>query len=260
MSGSTNFKQHNPTQANQEDDAEYLIDSVRVNGAIAGVYQSTSFNKFAYQVTTFIAALAQSLATKGFTVNDDNITTLETVLAHIVTTLDSIDATTLGGHPSSFFQPATAADSITPPGTVAYTAAAAAGTGWLIADGSAVSRATYPDLFTAIGDFYGAGDGSTTFNLPELRGEFIRSLDDSRGVDSARARGSAQGDTMQGHVHSLHWLQSSGDGTYFGAGPGAPYGTNINTGSPISDGTNGTPRAGAETRPRNVALLAVIKY
>lgn len=41
-------------------------------------------------------------------------------------------------------------------------------TGWLICDGSAVSRATYADLFAVIGETYGAGDGSTTFNIPDF--------------------------------------------------------------------------------------------
>ena len=48
----------------------------------------------------------------------------------------------------------------------------AAPTGWLLAAGSAVSRTTYATLFAAIGTTYGAGDGSTTFNLPDFRGVF----------------------------------------------------------------------------------------
>ena len=45
--------------------------------------------------------------------------------------------------------------------------------GWLLCDGSAVSRTEYPRLFEAIGTLYGAGDGETTFNLPDLRGKFL---------------------------------------------------------------------------------------
>ena len=74
-----------------------------------------------------------------------------------------------------------------PSGTVIYHAANTAPTGFLKANGAAVSRSTYSDLFTAIGTTFGVGDGSTTFNVPDLRGEFMRGWDDSRGVDGSRA-------------------------------------------------------------------------
>lgn len=69
-----------------------------------------------------------------------------------------------------------------PPGTVIHGASSSTPVGYLIADGSAVSRSTYADLFTAIGTTYGAGDGSTTFNLPDLKGRVIA------GEDSAASR------------------------------------------------------------------------
>ena len=58
----------------------------------------------------------------------------------------------------------------TPPGLISMFAGSTAPTGWLICDGSAVSRTTYADLFSAIGTTYGNGNGSTTFNLPNLQG------------------------------------------------------------------------------------------
>jgi len=57
-------------------------------------------------------------------------------------------------------------------GTIVMTGRAAAPTGWLLCDGTAVSRTTYVDLFTAVGTAFGVGDGSTTFNLPDLRQRF----------------------------------------------------------------------------------------
>lgn len=60
-----------------------------------------------------------------------------------------------------------------PAGTVAHFAGSSAPSGWLQCDGSAVSRTTFADLFTAIGTTWGVGDGSTTFNLPDLRGRHI---------------------------------------------------------------------------------------
>ena len=59
-----------------------------------------------------------------------------------------------------------------PVGTVAYFAMATPPVGYLKADGSAVSRETYPELFSAIGTTYGSGDGIATFNLPDLMGRF----------------------------------------------------------------------------------------
>lgn len=59
-------------------------------------------------------------------------------------------------------------------GMVAAFAANAAPTGWLAADGGLISRVTYARLFSRIGTTFGAGDGSTTFALPDMRGEFVR--------------------------------------------------------------------------------------
>jgi microcystin-dependent protein len=61
-----------------------------------------------------------------------------------------------------------------PSGMVMYFANSTAPAGWLECSGTAVSRTTYSGLFTAIGTLYGAGDGSTTFNLPDARGMFLR--------------------------------------------------------------------------------------
>lgn len=61
-------------------------------------------------------------------------------------------------------------DKNTPPGVIHMYGAASAPTGWLLCDGTAVSRVTYADLFAIISTNYGVGDGSTTFNLPDFRG------------------------------------------------------------------------------------------
>jgi microcystin-dependent protein len=105
-------------------------------------------------------------------------------------------------------------------------------------------------LYTAIGTTYGTGDGSTTFNLPELRGEFIRGLDDSRGVDTGRVLGSSQAESYKSHTHS-----APAESGVFAVTTGTDAGTNHLV-IASSTGTSG----GTETRPRNVALLAYIKY
>jgi phage-related tail fiber protein len=147
-----------------------------------------------------------------------------------------------------------------PSGAVQFFAMNAAPTGWLKANGAAVSRSTYAALFAAIGTTFGAGDGSTTFGLPDLRGEFPRGWDDGRAVDTGRAFGSAQSDAFQGHRHAIKLFAGT---AVFGPRQGDNVPQNDrNNGvlDPISDGVNGAPRTAAETRPRNIALLACIKF
>lgn len=138
-------------------------------------------------------------------------------------------------------------------GMVAFFAMNTAPSGWLDADGSAVSRTTYDALFAAIGTTFGSGDGSTTFNLPDLRGEFPRGWDDGRGVDTGRAFGSAQAEGFKSHQHGFN----PGIGTNTG---GFSYGRVVATGG-FTAGTIVTNlEGGTETRPRNIALLACIKF
>lgn len=68
---------------------------------------------------------------------------------------------------------------ISPTGEIRMFAGSTAPTGFLICDGSEVSRTTYSDLFDVIGTTYGTGDGSTTFNLPNLKGKVVVGLDSS---------------------------------------------------------------------------------
>lgn len=153
-----------------------------------------------------------------------------------------------------------------PSGSVIYVAQGTAPSGFLKANGAAVSRSTYSALFSAIGTTYGAGDGATTFNLPDLRAEFIRGLDDGRAIDVGRTLGSAQTDSFQGHWHNMTYSAAqavgAGGNTYAehvtGGNNAGPITDSVR--APISDGSNGAPRTSTETRPRNVALLACIKY
>lgn len=94
-------------------------------------------------------------------------------------------------------------NSYLPAGAIQAFAMAAIPTGWLEANGSAVSRTTYANLFATIGTTYGAGNGTTTFNLPDLRGEFIRGLDNGRAIDPGRTLGSLQGGANQPHTHGV---------------------------------------------------------
>lgn len=166
-------------------------------------------------------------------------------------------------------------DSLT--GMVGYFARQTAPAGWLIANGSEVSRTQFSDLFSAIGTLFGNGNGSTTFNLPDMRGQFVRGLDLSRGLDSGRVFGSNQSDSLRSHSHAASAdVQGSHSHSYVDAYPQFP-GTGMDGGNTYSipelTVTRTTAAAGAhshnisvqatggnETRPTNVALLPCIKF
>ena len=163
-------------------------------------------------------------------------------------------------------------------GAVIGFAMSAAPSGWLKANGAAVSRTTYARLFTAIGTTWGAGDGSTTFNLPDLRGEFPRGWDDGRGVDSGRAFGSAQSERVADHKHRTAIGFADTNLIMHGDASNQPiYGSDTATGARRADISHGgftssqTVRRAYtdnplnndtddDNRPRNVALLYCIKY
>lgn len=73
-----------------------------------------------------------------------------------------------------------------PAGAIEAYAGSTAPTGWLLSYGQAVSRSTYANLFAVISTTYGSGDGSTTFNLPDLRGRAVAGVDNMGGADAGR--------------------------------------------------------------------------
>ncbi len=175
--------------------------------------------------------------------------------------------------------------------------------GWLRANGSAVSRTEYARLFAKIGTRHGAGNGTTTFNLPDARGLFFRALDNGRNVDPGRALGSIQDDEIRSHSHTAstgnsgthsHSASSDAQGQHahsvkegevngvVGTGEVLTSGDDLTTGVQgysttsqagqhshnITINTGGThshtvsvdAAGGSETRPRNIAFNAFIKY
>jgi len=102
-----------------------------------------------------------------------------------------------------------AAGAIPDAGTVSPWGGASTPTGWLLCDGAAVSRSTYSVLFTAIGTTYGTGDGSSTFNVPDLRGRTIAGKDNMGGSAANRLTsgstidGSTLGTAGGGQTHTL---------------------------------------------------------
>jgi microcystin-dependent protein len=223
------------------------------------------------QVATMLPTFTSS--TKGVVPGSgggpDNFLRADGSWASAASTLDSLGVTATAAQINGGLMPA---------GAVMHFAMALPPAGWLKAAGQLVSRSTYDDLFAAIGTLYGAGDGVTTFKLPDLRGEFVRGFDDARGVDAARVLGSAQMDAFQGHtfgdsdqptfVNLVAVNQRIATVTTNTAVSNVALTTAatdvVTAGSnailrPIALGTNGTPRLAAETRTRNIALLACIK-
>ena len=181
-----------------------------------------------------------------------------------------------------------------PSGSVFCMAVATVPSGYLECNGAAVSRTTYAALFAIIGTNYGTGNGSSTFNLPDLRGEFVRGFDNGRGADSGRSIASSQGASNASHNHSISasgttstrsltgsvnvisesfaGFGGSATGVFtkkggFNAGgtPGGPDSNNCggfdmdasHNHTVTVSGTTGS--QGSEARPRNVAMMYIIK-
>lgn len=197
----------------------------------------------------------------------------------------------IGGTVTSLDGGAVAIPGALPAGLIMAYGGPSAPPGWLLCDGSAVSRATYAALFAAIGENWGAGDGSTTFNLPDLRGRFLRGTDHGAGRDPGAgsriaiadggtvgdAVGSLQGSQLGSHTHAVV-DPGHAHAQNITANFGACAGTGINYRDLFSDagtdacsipqgvssGTNMTgisvaDAGGQETRPVNVNVEYIIK-
>ena len=105
------------------------------------------------------------------------------------------------------------------PGSIQMMGSTSVPSGWLECNGAAVSRTAYATLFSIIGTTFGNGDGTTTFNLPDMRGEFPRGWDHGKGIDPAREFGTAQLYQMTSHGHGVGTANSAGNrlGTDTGA-------------------------------------------
>lgn len=233
---------------------------------VAGVVELATATEVQTGTDAARAVTPAGLAARTATATRAGIVELATV-AEATTGTDATRAVTPQG-----LAAAIAATVIVAPGEIIAFAASTAPTGYLKCNGAAVSRTTYASLFAVVGTTFGAGNGSTTFNLPDLRGEFVRGWDDGRGVDTGRVIGSAQGDAIRNITGTLAYQD---DGlpaavqTATGAFAATPaISTTILNGSGAGgnysisaklDVSLVVPTA-AENRPRNVAVLYCIKY
>ncbi|MCW3789173.1 tail fiber protein [Plebeiibacterium sediminum] len=188
---------------------------------------------------------------------------------------------------------ATSADNGVPPGSIMPFAGSSVPEGWLLCDGSEVDRDTYSKLFAAIGTAWGYGNMSSTFNLPELRGQFLRGVSGDSNYDpdkgsrtaynggnSGNKVGSYQGSQFASHNHAAsssnagnhrhtsydyYWYDAGSDddyGTPTGDGTGERRSTSRNTAYAGEHNHNITVNdtGGNETRPRNAYVNYIIKY
>jgi microcystin-dependent protein len=118
----------------------------------------------------------------------------------------------------------------TPTGIVSIFAGTVAPDGWLICDGSEISRSTYSDLFNVIGTTYGDGDGSTTFNLPNLKGRV------PVGLDTEDTDFDGLGD-FGGEKTAYTFLRPAANAVHMPNGSG-PYGNRIITSDEITSQTS----------------------
>lgn len=213
-----------------------------------------------------------------FAVSDNRNFTIKTNAATRLTVNSSSATSTvpvvLPSDPTTALQAATKqyVDTLTgaPAGVIMAFAGAAAPTGFLSCDGSAVSRTTYATLFAAIGTTWGAGNGTTTFNVPDLRGTFLRGSGTNATGSSSGAVGQAVGtyaaDTYLNHSHGV--TDPTHTHTYLGisGGVGVQGGSSFNGSGSLTSGASSTgltvntsTTGGTETKPKNYGVLYIIK-
>jgi microcystin-dependent protein len=159
-------------------------------------------------------------------------------------------------------------DGLNPTGAVIPFAGAAAPTGYLLCNGAAVSRTTYAALFAVLSTTFGVGDGSTTFNVPDMRETSPVGVG-TRGAGvtahDTYTLGQFKDDQMQGHYHRF---ARSGSGAFSGGGVDTGqlgsaatnlYGDGGGITEPTTDGTNGAPRLGTTTHAKQIGLNYIIK-
>jgi microcystin-dependent protein len=152
-------------------------------------------------------------------------------------------------------------------GMVMTHAGSTAPSGWVLCYGQAISRTTYADLFTAIGTTYGAGDGSTTFNVPDLRGRVVAGQDDMGGASANRLTSPINGDTLgasggsESHTLTLDEIPAHTHNTFYqthdtSPGSGGSDSDLVRSGS----STRATSSAGGGNAHNNVQPTFILNY
>ena len=153
---------------------------------------------------------------------------------------------------------------IIPAGILIPFAGTTAPDGWLLCDGSEISRDLYSNLFAVINTDFGEGDGSTTFNLPDLRGRMALGLNNMGGINSGRVNnqmanqlGGADGEENHqldiDEMPSRNSYMSHEPGTFSGATGGTPMVRSVNSGTVGNDQAH-------NNMPPYIALNYIIKF
>ncbi|HOX59962.1 MAG TPA: tail fiber protein [Candidatus Paceibacterota bacterium] len=233
------------------------------------------------------AMLAHDLTPRqNFMVNNE-LTVVEKASVGSLTTLGDVTADTFNGNGGGLTNininnlAQALLDQLVPPGTIVAFGGHAVPppSGWLLCDGSWVSRSTYSRLFSQVGTAWGIGNGSTSFNLPDLRGMFLRGVNGSQndsvwkdpeaasrparnGGNAGNNVGSVQSDGLASHYHSLeknlyqHYRSFQGT-----TGSDHPLKINDDGGGSIwSTQTAANPGYAGDTRPKNAYVNYIIKY
>ena len=168
-------------------------------------------------------------------------------------------------------QIAGAASALLPSGVVLPYAGAAAPTGWLLCNGQEISQTTYADLYAVLTTTYNLQTNPTTgsawaaptagtFRLPDYRGSFLRGVGTfTDGVGTDTTIGGYQADAMQGHIHRVNANNGATGGYVNIIANNLAAASDVASGVPSTDGTNGTPRTSKETRVRNRGVNYIIK-
>jgi len=177
----------------------------------------------------------------------------------LLDTLNELSAA-LNDDPNFSTTVSTALAALVPSGTVSQTARATAPTGYLLCDGSAISRTTYSSLFDAIGTAYGVGDNSTTFNIPNLKGRV------PVGRDSAQTEFDTLGETGGAKTHTLNVNEMPTHAhvtkAYYISGSQAYSASNlfISNGVDVQGNGGSTTEAGGSQAHNNLQPYVVLNY
>lgn len=249
--------------------SEYLDDAQRLTGNQPGTARSKLNNKIMRQTALMSAGLAAWIAQNQAT---DVVDTLTETQIRDLYQLAFNEAFTLR----------LSAAQVVLPGSMMMWPSTVLPSGWIKRNGVAISRTTYAALFAVLSTTYGAGDGSTTFNVPDDRAIFERGWDDSRGVDVGRVFGSTQAsqnlshnhtgstDSAGSHSHQDQYAINSFGGNSYGAdfkvtsslvwpNGATSYPTNTSAAGAHSHALTINSSGGTESRPFNRAYMPIIK-
>lgn len=176
---------------------------IPIGGTAGQTLSKVDSEDFNTEWTTPLAQSDINTALQDYYTTTQTDSVISTAVSNVIDTapamLDTLNelSAALNDDPNFASTVTAALAALVPAGTINQTARATAPTGYLLCDGSAISRTTYSALFDAIGTAYGSGDGSSTFNIPNLKGKV------PVGRDSSQTEFDTLGETGGAKTHTL---------------------------------------------------------